>query len=282
MQCEPMDSRSFASIQQFADAAIHGVSDGRVTPPQVVRILNDAAQDTEIAISKIAGIENERQWVILKNDLLAQAALARYYADRIRACTHLAYALKTGSQSDFDVSLKLFESSRAHWKKLADIADLVYAPLDNPLRAQRKFGWSCLARELDACDSSNPAALWGKRKPDPNALPLEWNESNNNETIKLNEAHCVRNGGRIDISCNPVPSDLLASVLLWYKPFPSQYAWQSTSMHAEPDGSYRASVPDDSQGMLYKIEVKATAKRSALFPNPLKERPYWILEPSKP
>jgi hypothetical protein len=165
--------------------------------------------------------------------------------------------------------------------RLAGITDRVYAPLDNPLRAQRKFRWSSLARELDACDSSNPASLWSKRKPDPTALSLKWDDSSNSENMELNEVHCASHGGRIDVSCHPVPRDHLAGVLLWYKPFPSQYAWQSTSMHADPNGSYTASVPDDSQGMLYKIEVKATAKRSALFPNPLQERPYWILEPSK-
>jgi len=274
-----MDSRSFSSIQQFADAATRGASDGRVSPPQVVRILEEAALNTETQISKITGIENEPQWEILRNDLLAQAALGRYYAERIRACTHLAYALKTGSQTDYDLSVKFFDSSRAQWLKLAAIADRVYAPLDNPLRAQRKFQWSRLTRELDSC---NPALLWSRRKPNPQAPALVWNDSKNGETVERVEVRGVRSDGRIEFSCKPLAGDTLNDVLLWYKSFPSEYSWQSTSMRKGLDGLYTASLPDDTQGLLYQVEVQTMSKGAALFPNPLQERPYWIIEPSQP
>ena len=281
LQSEPMDARSFASIAQYVDAAINGVSDGRITPPRVVRILEDAALNTETEVSRISGIENEPQWNLLRTDLLAQVELGRYYAERIRGCTHLAYALKTGSQRDYDLAVKFLTASRAHWGKLAGITDRVYAPLDNPLRAQRKFKWSKLLAELNASDANNPAALWAQRTPDLTAPALAWNDASANAGAALSDVLSVQNDGRVNVSCKPMARDGVAGVVLWHTSLPSQNAWQPTVMQAEADGVYSASVTDDAQGLLYEIEVQTVAKGAALFPDVLKERPYWVIEPTK-
>ncbi|HYF49312.1 MAG TPA: hypothetical protein VEJ63_07900 [Planctomycetota bacterium] len=279
MHHEPMDTRNFASISEFVDGVRNGRSDGRVGPREIMGMLREAAAKTRKLITQVdalaEGPRKAAHWRLLKTDLVAAAQLGEYYAARIEGALHCCYALKTGSAADYERAVALFARSRDAWNELAQTADAVYAPLNNPLRAQRKFRWQKPLKELEAQDRSVFEKLWKECKVDPHARPLSDMLKPHADVTFVKSVRCTVASKTARIVCEAAGE---VAVRAWYKPLPSDLKWTSVELTRSNDGTFSGELPLDARGLLYQLEVRRGAS-ATLVPNVLKTRPYWVIEP---
>ncbi len=66
---------------------------------------------------------------------------------------------------------------------------------------------------------------------------------------------------------------------LWWKPLPSERRWRKVRMRRLGGDKFGASVEITSDGAFYCFEAIDSAGNGAMFPNFLKERPYFVIEP---
>jgi hypothetical protein len=273
----PMDSRSFAGIDEFVRQKKEGHTDGRIGPVEIARIFLQASAEAREAIS---GIQNQSaDWRILKTDILAASALGEYYAARILGTMHLDYALQTGSRPDYDLALRYLDQSRSAWAQLAQVSDATYAPLENPLVGQRKFTWHSQIDPLAKLDAAIPA-MWKAHGEDPAAKSLKLTARDGDSDIGITAPPITaarQPNGSMAITSQPSPVERVAKVTLWKKGLPSDDEWTSTPMKRQPDGSFTGSAMPTGGGLLCLIEVTDQEGLTTQLPSSLKATPYWVL-----
>lgn len=289
-----LDTRSYAGSSQFVTAKIQGKTDGRVGPAWAAKILSDSARNTRELIAKVGPLEGRAagEWRLLKTDLTAAADLGDYYSERTLGVMHLDYALQTGSQADYDKALGYLKRSREAWKVLSDNAEAVYAPLYETIRVPKGYRWSQQLPWLEELDAMVPG-LWEKVKANPGAKPLEVTpaEAGADAGIRVDQiAHSLANvevkktkACMATIGCRAVADKKIESVVLWYKPLsPCDAPWKSAAMKSAGGDAFAAEAPigagKDEAGLMYSFEVRDAAGQIRLFPDPLRETPYRVIE----
>jgi hypothetical protein len=278
----PMDPSAFAGIHDFVKARLADQPDGRVGPAWVARLLSDAARATREKIAQVGPIDGHPgdQWRLLKTDLLCACDLGDYHAARILGVTHLSYALATGSATDYHQAVQYLAQSRDRWKELAETADPVFAPLDNSLRHQRHYQWSLPLPAIDKVDAT-AASLWAAAKPAVNARPLQFTPADEGEDphITVDDLRHTLQSGSVRVTCHVTARAGVKSVWLWHRDLPSESLWQKEPMALETGSTYSATAPVTAAGLLYFIEVEDKDTQARNFPEVLKARPYWVLDP---
>lgn len=277
----PMDSRSFVGIDGFVENKIAGRVDGRVDPPRMAQLFSRAAVRTRELVSSVRGLSGRQaaEWNLLKVDLLSASWLGEYYGERVIGTMHLDYALKTGSTPDYDAAIEHLTKSRLAWKRLAETADSVYAPINDPLIGQSDFTWGSQNEPIRKLDSTIPS-LWSKCHVEPSAKPLsslEGEQSGEWAVQVTDVAHVIQAGGSVAISCRVLPPIEDMQLILWTKDLPSQSKWVSRMMTSGVDGRFSATIPKPSEGMLYLIELRDSTGRALQFPPVLQTTPYWTI-----
>jgi hypothetical protein len=289
-----LDIRSYAGIDPFVTAKIQGKTDGRIGPAWTVEILNRSAKNTREQIARVGELTGRPadEWRLLKTDLEASTFLSDYFTARTLGIMHLDYALQTGSQADYDKALDYLKKSREAWKTLSDNVEAVYAPLYGSIRVPQGYRWSQQIPWLEELDALVPG-LWEKVKANPEAKPLVVTaaESGADTGIRVDrishtlakaevkkKAICIAT-----IKCQTVAEKKIENVLLWYKPLsPCDAPWQSVAMKRGEGDEFSGEAPvgagKDEAGLMYNVEVRDAAGQVRLFPDPLRERPYLVME----
>lgn len=273
----PEDDRTFAGIHEYVEDRVAGKPDGRVTPFTVARQLAAAARATRqtLASASKAPAADTGAWRLLQVDLLAAADLGDYYAARIRGMTYLDYALHTGDAQDYHTAVSDLVASRQAWSRLSQAADAVYRPLANPLRHQLNFQWSSQLAPLKQVDAT-AAALWQKHESIQPRLPLLPDTSSPDFGRVTLTAR--KTGSQVQILSTPGRKGSVASAVLWFKPLPSELPWSSVAMKpAEGSSGWTATVPLDSQGLMYTVELIDRHGAARNFPDSPPETPWEIL-----
>jgi len=279
----PMDSRSFLGVDTFVERVLKNEPDGRVNPLQVAETFTDAVRKTRAAVERVGQPEGHagEEWRLVRTDLLSAAALGEYHAARIRGAVHLRYAVSTGSQTDYDKAVRYFADSRAAWKKLAEIADAVYAPLQNGLRNQWNFTWGSDSPRLETLDAKLPA-VWATCKADPAAKPLDAARfaaaTGGPEVLDLRSA--ALGTDKITVRCRVKSPARVKRVMVWWKKLPSELKWVSQPMEAGADQEYSVVLPLTPEGLMYAVEAHDNAGGATVFPQAMNATPYIVIPAS--
>jgi len=278
----PMDPSAFAGIHDFVKLRLEGQPDGRVGPAWVARLLSDAARATHEKIDQVGPIDGHPgdEWRLLKTDLLCVCDLGDYYAARILGVTHLSYAVQTGSTADYNEAIQYLSQSRDRWKKLAETADPVFAPLDNPLRHQRQYEWSLSLPALAKLDATAPA-LWAAAQPNAHPKPLQFTPAEEGEDpgIAVDNVRHTLQSGSVRVTGHVTARTGVKAVWLWHRDLPSESLWQQEPMSQESGSQFSATIPLTPAGLLYFIEVEDNEAQARNFPEVLTARPYWVIDP---
>ena len=276
----PMDSRAFVGIDDFVTDKVAGKIDARISPVRVAAIFEKASTETQTLVASLDSVlAGNKEWRILRTDLAGAGSLGAYYAARITGTMHLDYALKTGSQPDYDQAMEALAKSRAAWKQLADTADAIYTPIQNPLIGQKDFTWASETKRLEKLDATIPA-MWARvaRKDSAKSLIFAASERRERLSFSVKEiSHKMITPGSAQISFLPEPAANAATATLWFKDFPSDAPWKSLPMTTGADGKFTATVPVHAGGLLYSVEARDAQGGAAQFPNALTETPYRVL-----
>jgi hypothetical protein len=284
----PMDPSAFAGIQDFVEGRMKELPEGRVGPAWVARLLTDAARATRAVVAQAGNVGGRagEEWRLLKTDLLCACDLGEYHAARILGVTHLLYATRTGSGGDYEAAVQYLAQSRDHWKALAERADAVYMPRDNPLRRERQYRWSLPLPLLERLDATAPL-LWSQREPDPSAKPLRLTPADEGEDpgIRVTEVqHVLRSGdsgpsASAEISCQVSAQAGIERVVLWHRELPSESTWEQQPMFPGAGSEATATIPVTPAGLLYFVEVQDRQGQARRFPPVLEAPGYWVIDP---
>jgi Tfp pilus assembly major pilin PilA len=276
---KPEDQRTFVGIDEFITEKLSGKPDGRKSPFAVARIFADASAKTRAWITAVPQSTGHTadEWRLLKADLLAASFLGNYYAARVRGMTHLDFALHTGSEQDYNIALRDMAQSRAAWKHLGEEEDAIYHPLSNPLRHQTNFTWSSQNVPLARLDAT-AEDFWKNRSVTVHHAALKWNAAG---VGKANDFHVISLQNTLQsktatIRCIVRGNRGVNAVVLWWKPLPSEFSWQSLPMK-QVDGSWIATVPLAPNGLMYMVQVQDTRGEAENFPDEANETPYRVI-----
>ncbi len=276
----PMDPRGFIGIDDFVQAKIAGKTESRIGPARVAGIFDEASQSTLKLLAQLdPTLQGNKEWRLLRTDLACAGWLGAYYTARIGGTMHLDYALKAGCKSDYDQALDLLAKSRTAWSHLAETADPVYEPIQNPLIGQKNFTWSSETKMLTKLDATIPA-LWTAKSGKASAAPLSISPSDRGEPLAVKvgaTSQKVLSPVSAELSCVVEPAANAKSVIAWVKDFPSEAPWKAMPAAIGPDGKYGVKVPLNPGGLLYLFEVRDTQGGAAQFPPALMETPYRVI-----
>jgi len=278
---KPEDQRSFAGIDDFVTHKLTGTPDGRIGPFAAAAMFTAAAQQTRALVASAPALTGQAagEWRLLADDLTATSYFADYYAARIHGMTYLDFALHAGSEDDYKHALSDLAQSRAAWKQLGGTTDSYFKPLANPLRRQLNFSWSSENDRLDTIDATAPQ-LWQQDRGKDLHLHLTVTPADMGQDMGLRSASLTHqiSGNAAVVSCEASAPAGVSKVILWWKPLPSEAAWQSVAMTQAGSASrWRASVPLDQHGLMYMVEVQDRSGQAKNFPDEEIETPYRVI-----
>ncbi|MDQ2732885.1 MAG: hypothetical protein M3Y56_14595, partial [Armatimonadota bacterium] len=277
----PMDHRSYVGIDEFVRRRIDGKADGRIGPDVVAADFAEDADNTRATVNRVeepTGRAGE-EWRLLKVDLLSASHLADYYADRIWGVMRLDYALRTGTEEEYDKAVDDLARSRQDWKTLADTADSVYAPLLNKLRGQVDYQWSSQLEPLETLDKTVPD-LWAARKPQAPAGPLTFPPLYHGAGV-MDIHDKLPRAGAVTITGQVSRPRTTKALVVWSKPLPSEAKWTSQIVPFADDGRWSVDLPITPQGLLYSVEVQDMDGSAMNFPDVRTGTPYIAITPAE-
>ena len=112
----------------YAEAKIAGKNISSITPLDVVKNLNQFAQETLDAILKLRQTDSDSEFNTLLDDMAAMAYLGKYYAKKIEAATELAFYKKTKLTEHKTKAVFYLEEAIVFWEMYAEISESNYHP----------------------------------------------------------------------------------------------------------------------------------------------------------
>jgi hypothetical protein len=145
----PLDRTRACSPDQFARAAVERSDEPRLTPIDYATELERlAAQTIDTADELTAMLGEARQANAARTLALearAVASLGLSGAARLRALTAFAFFQHTKDERWLSKGKEDLDRAAARWNDLAGIADQLYLPVQDPLRAGRDFTWASIS-----------------------------------------------------------------------------------------------------------------------------------------
>ena len=149
---EPSDHGLFYGVDEYVADLRQGKFQGKYSPLQAARWLDDLAAET-LAALRAAGAVDSPEYRAMSVDLNMLADLARYHADKLRAATALALWRATSESARLSDAALLLDRAIAHWKSLAEQGSENYYHDLNFSSAgseTRRGTWADLTKELEA------------------------------------------------------------------------------------------------------------------------------------
>ncbi len=283
LSVEPLDDSVMDSPNRYADHLVKGEAPLPFGPNEAAEALERYAAEAltaerAVALVPPAQADACRDQVM---DAEALAALARYYAAKIRAVTEVALYQRTGDLAQLERARVLLREAIAHWGELSDVTGRHFTPINERLRMlTASFTWAeegkDLPEQLDELEAlrhqppKTPArAVQPAPMPGPSAV-----------------ASCVavasadRRTAAVTARVSDAPPG--GSVTLFYRPMPSFHSWLSMPMVRSAPGVFTATVPLTPEGLLYRVAVADAKAHLWQWPFFLQATPYLALAPWPP
>lgn len=289
LEVEPLDDTVMDSPRTYVAHVLKGEPCLPFGPNEASAELERCADAALKAVSHVRDLEEGTPEARLDQilDVEALAALARYYADKIQAVTYLEFFNRTGNLNSLSTAREFLRQAIGHWQDLAEVTETHFLPVIERLRMYTAaFTWreegKDLPRELEELEdlarkaANAPAAATAPEpehpRPDQTKPPI----------ITVAPPQLAAGRTALKVVAEVRASSGTSSVLLFYRPMPSFYSWQSIPMKAIGSRKYLASVPVTPEGLLYRIVAAGVTGMAAEWPSFLEETPYRCIDPWEP
>jgi hypothetical protein len=151
LRVEPLDRTAMADPMTYVNNRLNGIASGKMTPFEAADYLDQAATASEEKIAQAAAMSptSAQHFDCIRRDIEAVAWLARYYRDRTRSATHLAFYKRTTDHTELVKAHEFLNTAVHDWDRLADIADEHYGFVPDYIRMGVKdFKWRDEGRGL--------------------------------------------------------------------------------------------------------------------------------------
>lgn len=125
LRVDTMDRTAMASPVTYVENHLQGVASGKMGPFEAAEYLDRAAARSERLIVQAAGLSpgSAKNFDCIRQDIEAVAWLARYYRDRIRSATHLAFYQRTTDHQELVQASDDMRRAVGDWDRLSDITE---------------------------------------------------------------------------------------------------------------------------------------------------------------
>jgi hypothetical protein len=278
----PLDRARGCSPAEFAEAAAAQKPEPRVTPVEFAAELERLAAETNAAADELIAMVPEAKNASAAGTLALEArtvaGLGLAGAARLRGLTAFAFHTQTKDPRWLTRANQELSRATAHWLKLADIADKLYLPVQDPLRAGRDFTWRSLRDHHDRLLAELRSVIQKARKDNPrqNGAPrladvyargrAQFSPPSVALTRKKNET--VRVQIRFPPG-TPQPSRLLTL----HKPLDSETSWSVTETNGR-SGAFTVDLKEPPGGLLIQFQATDDRQRGWLWPSGKDDLPF--------
>jgi hypothetical protein len=272
----PLDPQLFSSISEHVDDLLAGRANGKYSPSEVALWLDQLAGQAESALVALGAPKVGPEHRLVE-DAAIQAAMARFFAAKLRAGLHFTLWRKAKSRDDGRLAIENYQQARDVWAKMAQRARGVYAAdVSYGEIPQRRGHWSDRLAAIDsdlAAMKSVIAAEPGSETADPpppqrlvtqaHHIPPERFAPGADLPIVLEGAGDV-------------------SARLFYRHVNHGERWLSMAMSQEGD-TYRAAIPAAYTSSPYPLQYYFALEKgaqAALYPGfnaSLSNQPYFAV-----
>ena len=151
LRVRPLDRTAMDSPDSYAESVLRGKFTGKISPFEAADYLERAAKDSEAEIEEAAKLNPEarKNFDCIRMDIAAVAWLGRYYADRIRSVTHLAFYYKSQDHTELTEAFTYLSRAVTDWDRLSDVTDEHFGFVPEYIRmGVKQFRWRDEGRGL--------------------------------------------------------------------------------------------------------------------------------------
>jgi hypothetical protein len=177
LDVKTLDRTAMADPASYVEGYLKQVPSGKMTPWEAADYLSAAAEASEKEINEAAklNLSSPAEFDCIRMDAEAVAALGRYYAERIRSVTHLAFYRATYDHPQLQSAYERLQGAIAQWDRLSDVTDKHFGYVPEPIRMRTyRFRWRDEGRQLGvALDELNRLEEEFRELPDAKS-PLKF------------------------------------------------------------------------------------------------------------
>jgi hypothetical protein len=153
LRVTPLDRTAMVDPAHYVEDYLKQVVTGQMIPYEAANYLGAAADSSEKAIEAAGELHpgSPKEFDCIARDIQALDWLARYYRDRIRSVTHLAFYRSTFQHSELTAAYDDMHSALADWDNLSDVTEKHFGYVPELIRmGVNQFRWRDEGRTLGA------------------------------------------------------------------------------------------------------------------------------------
>lgn len=289
----PFDLMNVQAPIEYAWNCVNRTPNARMSPLHCADILDELARQAQQSLEKArtGGGRSSEELEALAIDLQMLVQLGHYWAERLRTATY--FALYTAAHD-----LEAEKAARAHhataldhWRRLSSLGEQMYRPFLDTLRMHtEQFTWWGEAKQVTQggfpiTSVMAPLDAEVMARLEPRGLGTEILNAKGDFTgpaveVVGEELSIPMNGvKKLTIRAHVTDSSGLHSVLLRWKPLPSESMWRTVEMSPEGGGKFQASVDVFPYGLMWGIEALDADGNGTQWPDFMTGVPYRWIEP---
>jgi hypothetical protein len=273
----PLDPQIFSGIAGFVDDLLAGRPTPKYSPLEVAGWLDQLASQPEGALASLGAPKNGQERRLIE-DVAIQAAIARFFAAKLRAGVYFTLWQRTNSRDAGGQAVATYQQARDTWAKMAERAKSVYsADVSYGEIPQRRGHWADRLAAIDAdlaAMKSAVAAQPGSEAADPPQPPQRL----------ATQAHHIpperfAPGADLPVVLNGAGD---STAQLFYRHVNHGERWRSMAMSQVGD-TYRAAIPAAYTSSPFPLQyyfVLEKGPQSTLYPGfnaTLSDQPYFAV-----
>jgi hypothetical protein len=153
LRVTPLDRTAMVDPAHYVEDFLNQVVTGQMKPFDAARYLGAAADGSEQVIEAAGELhpDSPKEFDCIARDVQALDWLGRYYRDRIRSVTHLAFYRSTLQHSELTAAFDDLHAAVADWDKLSDVTEQHFGYVPELIRmGVNRFYWRDEGRSLGA------------------------------------------------------------------------------------------------------------------------------------
>lgn len=307
----PFDGQNVQSPMEYAESVVNKQPSARLNPIQAADILDKFSGETikQMGLAKKASSDS-KEFKSLCVDMEMLSYLGRYNASRLRSAAYYSLYSLSHDRWAADMSRNYHKNAVKDWGKLAALGQMYFKPFVDTLRLKtEEFTWAKEAQKCRVDGTSLDEQILPLEKmslPKDALLPkgdrtgptikiaavlLETvSQAEKRLAIKvdINDPAGVKKAAALLEAINQTEKKLtikadvddpagVKSVLLKYKPLPSETDWKTIELTKEA-ALWVGSVSVSSDGLMWCIEAIDKDGNGAMWPDFRNDIPYRVVE----
>jgi hypothetical protein len=286
---EPSDPTQFYGVREYVADAVRGRLCGKWTPFRTAAYLRGATSRTNELLEEASRAAREPHDADFKGtllDLRITALLGEYHADRLVACTHLAFHRATGHIGRLRLAHQFLSSARRHWKALSDLSDGVYW---HDLRFGREEFGHCghWKDRLESIDEE--CRKLGRRAEETPGGPVGEaperfageNPAAARPALRCALPQSVPAGRELTVRTTIEPASHVSQVRCFYRRACQPDPFNAAEMRLGKGGGFEGSIPASEIGPAWDLmvffEVRLADGEAYRYPDWSQETPYFLI-----